>query len=160
MSLAKQLSAQPQNITIQVSNQAMAENSTSNISASGGSFVNTGEMNLTGSTINLGEISGTVTNTLQQLQDTAEPTAHTLADLLKELQSAIETTSDLDDKSKGKALKYVDALGKLGNDRNNPTLQEAAGMAWDALTGLLGKAAELVPIADTLLPPIQKLLGL
>src|SRR5688500_14828780 len=31
------------------------------------SFVNTGEMNVTGSTINLGEISGSVTNTVNQL---------------------------------------------------------------------------------------------
>jgi gas vesicle protein len=160
LNLAKQLSAHPQTITIQVSNQAMAENSTPNISASSGSFVNTGSMNLTGSTINLGEISGTVTNTLQQLQEASEPAAQTLADLLKELQNAIESTPDLDDKNKAKALKYVDALGKLGNDRTNPTLQEIAETAWDALTGILSKAAQLVPLADTLLPSIQNLLGL
>jgi hypothetical protein len=138
----------------------MADNSPPNISASGGSFVNTGSMNLTGSTINLGEISGTVTNTLQQLQETAEPEAQTLADLLKELQAAIESTPDLDDKNKAKALKYVDTLGKLGTDRHNPTLQESAETAWDALTGILGKTAQLVPLANTLLPTIQSLLGL
>lgn len=48
----------------------MAEHSTPNINASGGSFVNTGEMNLTGSTINLGKMSGTTPHPLQPLQET------------------------------------------------------------------------------------------
>jgi hypothetical protein len=137
----------------------MAENPTPNISASSGSFVNTGEMKLTGSTINLGEISGTVTNTLQQMQDSTEPTVKTLANLLQQLQTAVQNEPDLDDKTKAKALKHLESLAQLGNDRSDSTLQEKAETAWDALTGILGKTIKLAPIVETVLPQIQTLLG-
>ena len=138
----------------------MADHQSPSIATNGGSFVNTGEINLTSSTINLGEISGTVTNTLQQLQDSPEPAVNTLGSLLQALQKAIQDEPDLEDKTKAKALKHLQSLAQLGNDRSDSTLQEKAETAWDALTGILGKAMKLAPIAETVLPQIQTLLGL
>jgi hypothetical protein len=42
-----------------------------------------GDFNASGSALNLGDISGTVTNTLQQLQTANHPNAPQLVDLLK-----------------------------------------------------------------------------
>ena len=74
-------------------------------------------------------------------------------------QTAVQNEPDLDDKTKAKALKHLESLAQLGNDRSDSTLQEKAETAWDALTGILGKTIKLAPIVETVLPQIQTLLG-
>ena len=77
------LSQQPPSIFNQnTGSQTMTEQNNQPISATPGSFVNTGEMNLSGSTINLGTISGAVTNTINQLRDSTTAAAPQLVDLL------------------------------------------------------------------------------
>ena len=102
-----------------------------------------------------GDISGTLTLTLGQLQASPDPKALELAELLTQLKTAIETTdAGLTAKDKERALKHVDALAKLGNDRQDPDLLEKAGDALDALPTILQRGAGLVEFAEKHLPTI------
>jgi hypothetical protein len=102
-----------------------------------------------------GDISGTVTNTIGQLEASPESEALQLADLLKQLQTAItREDSGLSQKDQEKALKYIDILGKLGNDRQNPDLLEKAEAALDALPTIAKRGAGLIEFAEKHLPTI------
>jgi hypothetical protein len=122
-------------------------------------FNNSDSLNLSGSTLNPGTISGNVTNTINQLSDTSQPElqAH-----LKELQSAIES-SNLPDQSKATALEQVKTLAEASQ---NPDQPEKKGMAEKALTFLKGMAsmlpdtAKLAEACAKLLPLIAKVFGI
>ncbi|MBW4473343.1 MAG: pentapeptide repeat-containing protein [Stenomitos rutilans HA7619-LM2] len=102
-----------------------------------------------------GDISGTLTLTLGQLEATKDPDALKLADLLKQLKTAIETPdAGLDAKDKEKALKHVDAIAKLGGDRKNPDLLERAGDALDALPTIVKRGNGLLEFSEKYLPTI------
>ena len=104
--------------------------------------------NLTG--VAGGDISGTITNTINQLSESESPEAPTLADLLKQLRDAIASPdSGLSEKDKKKALKHLDTIGKLGVDRNNSNLQEMAENAMDALPTILKRGAGLMEFLKT-----------
>jgi len=105
----------------------------------------TGTFNVVG-----GDISGTVTNTINQLSESESPEAPTLADLLKQLQAAIASPdSGLSEKDKKKALKHLDTIGKLGVERNNSDLREMAENAMDALPTILKRGAGLMEFLKT-----------
>ncbi|WP_446856868.1 MULTISPECIES: pentapeptide repeat-containing protein [unclassified Phormidesmis] len=96
-----------------------------------------------------------VTKTINQLQDSKDPKATELADLLKQLKTAIaQKESGLSEQDQTKALKHIDALAKLGSDRQNPDLLEKAGDALDALPTILNRGAGLVEFAEKHLPTI------
>lgn len=102
-----------------------------------------------------GDISGTLTLTIGQLEASKAPEALKLADLLKQLKTAIEKPdAGLDKKDQEKALKHVDAIGKLGNDPKNPDLLEKAGDALDALPTIIKRGNGLMEFAEKYLPTI------
>jgi uncharacterized protein YjbI with pentapeptide repeats len=72
-----------------------------------------GDLNLSGSTLNLGEISGTVANAINQLPDRLDPDQPNLKHLLMELQTAIETEPNLLEKGKASALEQVNVLAEV-----------------------------------------------
>jgi len=73
-----------------------------------------------------------------------------LADLLKQLQTAIQQDdSGLNQKDKEKALKHLNAIGKLGSDRNNSDLKEMAENALDALPTILKRGTGLLKFVET-----------
>ena len=118
--------------------------------------------NVTGSTLNLGEISGNVTNSLNQLQQSATPQAAELADLLKQLQSAIETDADLPEKGKATALEQVNVLAEVAKDPQpdkKPLGQQAVNVLKSAAS-FLPDTAKLADACSKLLPLIAKALGL
>lgn len=106
--------------------------------------------------MNLGVISGNVTNTINQLQESHEMKAPQLAGLLQQLQTSIEQ-SELSEKDKAKALKHLDAIAKQGCDRTNPDLRETTETALDALTGIFGKAGDLLKSYLPLLRQVQQI---
>ena len=57
--------------------------------------------------VNLGEISGDVTNAIGQLPDNSESDEPSLKELLTQLQAAIEATSALPSEDKAEALEQV-----------------------------------------------------
>ena len=135
-------------------------------------FVNHGEFmpeksinfiarDISGSVVNLGEINGNVTNTINQLSDSQSPNTSELADLLTQLQSAINSEeSGLDDKDKAKVLKHIESIGKLGSKQNDATLREKAEDALDALIGIVGKFASFSGIAKPLIDSVKSILNL
>ena len=96
------------NLTI--TNTAMNDSNNPSISAGASSFINTGKMDTAGSTINLGTISGTVTNTINQLPDRQESEESSLKELLTQLQRSIETDKDLQEPDKADLLEEVKNL--------------------------------------------------
>ena len=117
--------------------------------------------NISGSVVNLGEINGNVTNTINQLSDSQSPNTSELADLLTQLQSAINSEdSGLADKDKAKALKHIESIGKLGSKQNDTTLREKAEDALDALMGIVSKFASFSGIAKPLIDSVKSILNL
>ena len=108
-------------------------------------------------TLNLGEISGNVTNTIDHL-----PTSE-LADLLKQLQTAIETDADLPEKGKSTALEQVNVLAEVGKDPEQPEKKSLGQQAVNILksaASFLPDTAKLADATSKLLPLIIKALGL
>jgi hypothetical protein len=122
-----------------------------------------GDFNASGSALNLGDISGTVTNTLQQLQTTNHPNAPQLVDLLKQLQTAINDEPDLPPEDKAEALTEVNVLAEAGKNPQKETQQKKANTAIEILKSTIAAltpTAALVKACSELLPAITKLLGL
>lgn len=115
--------------------------------------------------LNLGEIeiSGTVANTIDQLEKTDAPEATKLAELLKQLQKAIEANPDLSEEDKAEALEQVKVLAEAGKNPKERSLHKASKTAIKVLKGTIASlptAAKLVEQCKELLPTITRLLGL
>ena len=102
-------------------------NESQNISAKGDINIDANN-----SVVNLGKMSGDVSNAINQLPEanTGKPG---IKELLGQLQTAIETETELEDKDKAKALRQVK---KLANAGENP--QENKDDADDTLSVILG----------------------
>lgn len=115
--------------------------------------------------LNLGEIeiSGTVANTIGQLEKSDDPEASKLAELLKQLQKAIEANPDLSEEDKTEALEQIKVLAEAGKNPKEGSLQKASKTAIKVLKGTMASlptAAKLVEQCKELLPMITRLLGL
>ncbi|MGF1460561.1 MAG: pentapeptide repeat-containing protein [Leptolyngbyaceae cyanobacterium] len=147
----------PATNTVHVNNTAMNNSQNPSISASDGSFVNTGD-NLQGNVINLGEISGQVSNQINQLPDN-DPSAdqRSLKDLLTQLQAAVEADAELSDVEKKEALENVGKLAEAGTQPQDNVMQRMAKRAADNLRSItepLTEASNLATVCKSLLPLI------
>jgi uncharacterized protein YjbI with pentapeptide repeats len=89
------------------------------------------------------DISGTVTNTLQQLRETNQPEAPQLSELLEQLQQAVESSSELGEPEKQKALEYLNQIGEMS--AKEPSQKKGMlPILLDAFTGVISKAANLI----------------
>lgn len=123
------------------------------------------DFNASGQPLNLGsiDISGTVTNTIGQLQESNASEASQLADLLKQLQVAIEKDENLNEEDKSTALEQVKVLAEAGQKPKEGAMQKAAKSAITMLRGtvtVLPATATLAEACSKLLPLITKLFGL
>jgi uncharacterized protein YjbI with pentapeptide repeats len=113
--------------------------------------------------MNLGTISGNVTNAMNQLPTSPQSEEPGIKELLTQLQTAIEAENDLKLKDKTDALEQVKVLAKAGQ---NPKKEETEGLVRKAIKILKATVAELptatklVEACNQLLPAIAKLLGL
>lgn len=124
-----------------------------------------GNLNASGQALNLGsiDISGTVTNSIDQLQEYNTQEASQLADLLKQLQAAIEKDENLSKEDKDTALEQVKVLAEAGQKPKEGAMQKAAKSAITMLRGtvaLLPSTATLAEACSKLLPLITKLFSL
>ncbi|MGM3304584.1 pentapeptide repeat-containing protein [Anabaena sp. WFMT] len=150
-------------ITVQVDNKVENKNMTnSNDSSRKVEIGSVGrDFNASGQALNLGEISGTVTNTINELPSAPEPEKPGIKEILTQLQKAIEADSDLTPKDKEKALKQVKSLAEAA--QNPQEKQDLADTAITMLKGVLSNlptAAKLVEECSKLLPLISTFLGL
>lgn len=132
--------------------KAMSDSSNKNI--------NVGR-NATGSTLNIGDLSGIATNTINQLPASTQSDKPGIKELLTELQTAIEAETNLSDDDKAEALEQVKALAEVGKNPQESTMQKAGKTAMKILKGTIASlpsAATLVEACSKLLPAIGTLL--
>lgn len=113
--------------------------------------------------VNLGSISGNVTNTLNQLPESADPNQPGLKELLTQLQAAIESEPELPDEDKAEALKQVPILAEAAQKQEDSTIRRAAKNALTFLKGTtvgMSETTKLVQECRNLLPAITALLSL
>lgn len=113
--------------------------------------------------VNLGAISGSVTNTIARLPDSEEPSEPNIKELLTQLQQAIENDSDLSDPDKADLLEQVQALASA-KQTEEPAKKEGltrkARKMFEATLSSLPQTASIVEACTKLLPMILKGLGL
>ncbi|MEG4490985.1 hypothetical protein [Microcoleus sp. D3_18_C4] len=156
--LAKQLKKQRSDVIITnevnstSESKAMTDSSSKNIKVGG---------DVTGSTLNIGEISGIVTNTINQLPASTQSDKPGIKELLTELQAAIGAETNLSDDDKAEALEQVKTLAEVGKNPQESTMQKAGKTAMKILKGTIAglpSAATLVEACSKLLPAIASLL--
>jgi hypothetical protein len=111
----------------------------------------------------IGAISGSVTNTINQLPETSQSEQPNLKELLTQLQKAIETETELPNEDKAEALEQVKTLAEAGQTPEDSNLQKAAKTAMKILKGTtsgLSETTKLVLECSKLLPAISALLML
>lgn len=120
------------------------------------------DFTLTGSTLTLGDISGNVTNTINQLPNDGDGDRPTLKELLTQLQTAIETDADLPDTDKADLLEQVQNLA-AAQQTKEPAQKEGlvrrAKKMFEATLKGLPETAEIVEACSKLLPMILQVLG-
>jgi uncharacterized protein YjbI with pentapeptide repeats len=104
------------------------------------------------------DISGQVTITIQELRDSNIPEAPKLADLLTDLQKAISESTELAEPDKEKALKYLDKIGQLANDKEAD--RDMISMAIDGILNVVSKAAKLLTPVQAITDGLRKILQL
>ncbi|EAZ90256.1 pentapeptide repeat-containing protein [Crocosphaera chwakensis] len=121
------------------------------------------DINANQSIVNLGEISGQVSNNIKQLPDNAEGGKANIKDILKELQTAIETEEHLKDVQKFEALEALETLSQAANNPEDSNLKKLARLSKNALFGITSNiphATQFIQACNELLPAIAKLLKL
>ena len=109
---------------------------------------------------NLRDVSGNVSNTIQQLPETTSD-APGIKELLTQLQTAIDDETELSDKDKAKALKQVQKLAAAGE--NPQANQDDADDSLTMLKGIvsgLKETAKLVTTCKEIIPLLTGLFGL
>ncbi|MEL6383631.1 MAG: pentapeptide repeat-containing protein, partial [Cyanobacteria bacterium J06626_18] len=147
--------------SLEIHNTAMTKSNNPSIKTGDGSVYAGGDLNLTGSTLNLGEISGQVSNQISQLPDTTPGTDQpSLKELLVQLQAAVEQDTELSEIEKKEALGEVAKLAEAGTQPQESAMQRMAKRATAALKSItepLSEASKLANACKTLLPPIVAL---
>jgi hypothetical protein len=128
------------------------------------SFFSNGPTDIKNSILNLGTISGQVSNQINQIPAPAVADQPSLKNILAQLQTAVETDSELSDEEKAEALQAVGRIATVGAEPNPDA--KAKGIvkrATDTLKGLaesLTDASNLAEACKTLLPTILGLFAL
>jgi len=109
-------------------------------------------------------VSGTVNKTINELKTSkATETTAKLGDLLKQLQTAIESDPNLPPKEKAEALEQLQEIAKTGSNPSGEPTQKIVKTASRTLKGMLTElphATQFVEACTKLLPLITKLFGL
>lgn len=152
-------------INVQVDNKVENKNMTNSNDASRKIEIGSvgRDFNASGQALNLGDISGTVTNTINELPASPEAEKPGIKELLTQLQAAIEADTNLPQEDKAEALEQVKALAEAGKNPQEGAMQKAAKTAIKILKGTISSlpsATRLVEQCSNLLPLISNFLGL
>ncbi len=139
----------------------MTENRAININA--GDNANITGLSSGDGVLNLGTISGSVTNAINQLPDPLDSEPLNLKTLLSELQAVIQDDDSLSDPDKSDLLEQVQALAEA-KQAEEPTKREGitrkAMKMFDATLKSLPATASIVEACGKLLPLILRALGM
>lgn len=141
----------------------VTQNKGINIRSGGGSIGDISGLVGGDGVVNLGTISGNVTNTIDGLPDASEPDEPNIKELLIQLQQAIENDSALSDPDKADLLEQVQALAEA-KQTEEPAKKEGltrkARKMFEATLSSLPQTASIIEACSKLLPMILKGLGL
>jgi uncharacterized protein YjbI with pentapeptide repeats len=150
------------NLTIH--NTAMNHSQNPNVSTGDGSFYVGGDVNLSGSTLNLGQISGQVTNQINQIPAPATPNQPDLRNILNQLKTAVEGDNELSDDEKAEALQAVARIATAGTEPNpdgkTKGIVKRATATLKGMTETLTDASKLADACTKLLPLVLSLFTL
>ncbi len=107
-------------------------------------------------------VSGTVNKTINQLQNSESSETIELADLLKQLQEAINADPNLKVEDKNEALEQLEEIAVAGTDIKSSKMQKIAKTASRTLKGMMAElpnATNFVEACSKLLPIISKIFG-
>ncbi|MCY7323422.1 MAG: pentapeptide repeat-containing protein [Phormidesmis sp. CAN_BIN36] len=128
-----------------------------NVDTSSGAKVSI-DGDVTGSTLNLGTISGNVTSLIQQLRESPMQGSQDLAQILGELQSGIQSEAQLAEPHKQEALEAVATLAQEAKKPPENRTAKLCTMAMNALKGAtatLSDASKLAEIIKNALPLLK-----
>jgi uncharacterized protein YjbI with pentapeptide repeats len=111
----------------------------------------------------IGAISGSVTNTINQLPASPDSDSLGIKELLAQLQTAIEAELGLTDEDKVEALEQIKTLAEAGQKPEDNGLQKAAKTSIKVLKGTIASLPDAAKLAEScakLLPAIATLLAL
>ncbi|MBD1928685.1 pentapeptide repeat-containing protein [Trichocoleus sp. FACHB-90] len=111
----------------------------------------------------VGDISGQVTTTIQQLQGVNTTDSNELAKILTALQEAIKGDSVLSDSLKKEALEAVETIAEEGKKPPEERAIKYCSMAVNALKGVttaVTDASKLAEVLQTYLPTLTGILGI
>ena len=111
----------------------------------------------------IGAISGNVTNSINQLPESSESDEPGIKELLTQLQTAIETDTNLSNEDKAEALEQVQKIAEAGQQPEDEGVQKIVKKSVTFLKGIISdlpSAVELVKSCATLLPLVTKFFGL
>lgn len=136
------------NISAQDGGKAIMSNFiNTNITTGEGGVFNTGSIEQFGGVINLGEISGDVSNVIGRLpKEKAE-----LRQLLIQLHQAIGT-SDIKEEYKAMAFEELKALSQIANGPSTPETSRKARKILTFMKGLLPTAANIATVVSAIFP--------
>ncbi|MBE7380632.1 MAG: pentapeptide repeat-containing protein [Leptolyngbya sp. SIO1E4] len=150
-----------QKIIVKTEAHAMNHSNNPNITTSDGSVYAGRDISLSGSTLNLGEISGQVSNQINQLSEAAPSSDQpSLKNILTQLQAAIEQDAELSADEKAEALGEIGKLAKAGSDPQAAKMKGLAKRATATLKSIaetLTDASKLATACKTLLPTLVAL---
>lgn len=122
-----------------------------------------GDFTATGSTINLGDLSGEVTSSIQQLQDIQTSSSQELVKILAVLQSAIQDEQLLPDPLKVVSLQNLQTISeeakKEPKQRSESVLSQAVGFL-SGIGKMIGDTSKLAELCNTHLPTVMKFFSL
>jgi hypothetical protein len=134
------------------------------INTSDGSFYAGGDVTLSGSTLNLGQISGQVTNQINQIPAPATPNQPDLRNILNQLKTAVEGDNELSDDEKAEALQAVARIATAGTEPNpdgkTKGIVKRATATLKGMTETLTDASKLADACTKLLPLVLSLFTL
>lgn len=153
------------NIQVIQGGMTMTENKGININANGGSIGDISGLiggDVSG-VVNLGAISGNVTNSINQLPDSPKSDHPSLKELLTQLQQAIQNDTSLSDPDKADLLEQIQSLVEAKH-AEEPVKKEGlvrkAMKIFNATLQSLPNTAKIVEACSKLLPSILKILGI
>jgi hypothetical protein len=118
---------------------------------------------VTGSAINLGEISGNVSGIVNQLPESSDPSQPGIRELLNQLQKAVEEEDNLSPEDKADLLEQVKFLAEAKQESKQDKKESLARKArkiFDSTLKALPDTAKLIDASSKLIPLILKSLGI
>jgi hypothetical protein len=107
-------------------------------------------------------VSGTVNKTINELKSNEAVEVASLAELLKQLQTAIENDPNLPPTEKVDALEQIQEIAEAGSNPNSEPKQKLVKAASRTLKGMfteLPNATQFIEACTKLLPLITKIFG-